>query len=175
MKKKTTQKLLTVNWTKSKAYIGMKQIDAIPMDLGNYNIYRGWKMPDNEDPKAPGYIVRYPDNYVSWSPKKTFDEAYSISGSLTFGAAVYLMKQGLKLSREGWNGKGMWIIYVAGTKNCKLVPGTPYAKALPKRKQVDILPHFDMYTTNTWNKRAMLPGWLASQSDIDASDWGVVK
>jgi hypothetical protein len=26
----------------------------------------------------PGYIVIYPDNYVSWSPKEVFEEAYRL-------------------------------------------------------------------------------------------------
>ena len=46
------------------------------MNLGKYNLYRGWTIPENEDPETDGYLVRYPDGYESWSPKKTFDEAY---------------------------------------------------------------------------------------------------
>ena len=28
-----------------KTYIGVKKIDAAPMNLGDYNKYRGWKIP----------------------------------------------------------------------------------------------------------------------------------
>jgi hypothetical protein len=42
------------------AYIGSKIITAEPQDKDG----------------APGYKVIYPDNYVSWSPKSVFEEAY---------------------------------------------------------------------------------------------------
>jgi len=57
-------------------YIGTKLIEASPMRLGEYNVYRGWKIPDNENPEKEGYLVRYPDGYESWSPKDIFDQAY---------------------------------------------------------------------------------------------------
>ena len=59
-----------------KKYIGTKLIEAKPMTLGEYNVFRGWKIPDNEDPAREGYLVQYPDSYVSWSPKEIFEAAY---------------------------------------------------------------------------------------------------
>lgn len=59
-----------------KKYIGTKLIEAKPMTLGEYNVFRGWKIPDNEDPARKGYLVQYPDSYVSWSPKEIFEAAY---------------------------------------------------------------------------------------------------
>lgn len=174
VKAKPKAKKPTVNWKKATAYVGLKEIDAIPMTRGEYNLFRGWNIPAEENSKDKGYIVRYPDGYISWSPEKQFEEAYAESGNLSFSAAVHLMKKGHKLARAGWNGKGMWVIYVPGTKKAELREGTPYAKHL-KRKTVEILPHFDMWTINAKGRRAMLPGWLASQSDIDATDWCVVK
>ena len=41
--------------------------------------YRGWTIPDNEDPSREGYLVHYVDQtpvYVSWSPKEVFDKFY---------------------------------------------------------------------------------------------------
>ena len=89
----------------------------------------------------------------------------------TFGKAIQLAKAGFKVSREGWNGKGMWVIYNPGSKGetHAMHDGSVY-----KNHGVDeceILPHFDMYTVNSEGRRAMLPGWLASQSDMDSSDW----
>ena len=57
-------------------YIGTKIIKAEPMNLGDYNNYRGWTIPEDEDPEREGYLVKYPDDYVSWSPKEIFEEAY---------------------------------------------------------------------------------------------------
>ncbi len=57
-------------------YIGVKRIEAEPMQLGAYNIYKGWKIPDDEDPEKEGYLVKYSDTYESWSPKDVFEDAY---------------------------------------------------------------------------------------------------
>jgi hypothetical protein len=57
-------------------FIGVKQIQARPMTFGDYNIFRGWGIPENEDPARPGYLVVYPDGYQSWSPQETFESAY---------------------------------------------------------------------------------------------------
>lgn len=61
---------------KMKKYIGTKTIEATPMNLGDYNDYRKWTIPANEDPKREGYLVKYPDGYESWSPKDVFDASY---------------------------------------------------------------------------------------------------
>ena len=49
-------------------YIGTKQIEARPMTRGDYNNYRGWQIPAEENPADEGYLVRYSDGYESWSP-----------------------------------------------------------------------------------------------------------
>jgi len=42
-------------------YIGTKQIEARPMTRGDYNNYRGWQIPAEENPADEGYLVRYSD------------------------------------------------------------------------------------------------------------------
>ena len=59
-----------------KTYIGTKLIKAKSLNLGEYNILKGWIMPSNEDPLREGYLVKYNDDYISWSPKKEFEESY---------------------------------------------------------------------------------------------------
>lgn len=59
-----------------KKYVGTKVIEAENMSRGDYNQYRGWEIPENEDPRDEGYIVKYSDGYESWSPKKQFEESY---------------------------------------------------------------------------------------------------
>ena len=56
-------------------YIGIKQVEARPLTLGSYNEYRGWKIPDNEDPNREGYLVKYDTGYESWCPKEEFEKA----------------------------------------------------------------------------------------------------
>lgn len=68
-------------------FIGTKEILATPMTRGEYNEYRGWTIPDNEDPNEAGYLVEYTDGgkpnddrhagYISWSPADVFNRAYA--------------------------------------------------------------------------------------------------
>lgn len=48
----------------TKYYIGVKQVLAWPQDKDG----------------APGYAVKYPDGYTSWSPKEVFEAAYLLQG-----------------------------------------------------------------------------------------------
>jgi hypothetical protein len=43
------------------------------MTRGAYNKKRGWTIPKDENPKDKGYLVKYPDGYVSWCPKAQFE------------------------------------------------------------------------------------------------------
>lgn len=92
---------------------------------------------------------------------------------MNFGHAMEAMKDGEKVARAGWNGKGMWVILVPGTPKADLREGSPYRNAL-NEDSCEILPHIDMWTVNAQGRRAMLPGWLASQSDMLAEDWQIV-
>lgn len=73
-------------------YIGIKKIEAEPMTRGAYNEYRGWTIPKDENPSDEGYIVKYSDDYVSWSPKQAFEEAYSKIGNKPLVDTAILMK-----------------------------------------------------------------------------------
>ena len=42
-------------------YIGTKITEAEPMTRGDYNVFRGWTIPENENPDDEGYLLRYPD------------------------------------------------------------------------------------------------------------------
>jgi hypothetical protein len=92
---------------------------------------------------------------------------------MDFGEAIKLLKAGHRVRRQGWNGKGMWLLLVPGTAQAQLREGTPYREALGE-PECEILPHIDMWTTNADGRRAMLPGWLASQTDMLSDDWEVV-
>lgn len=168
-----------------KQYIGTKLINAKPMTRAEYNIFRGWDLPADENGADDGFLVEYLDGgkgntdayngYVSWSPKEVFERAYREIDGLSFGLAIEALKMGKKVARKGWNGKGMWLILVPGRSNVKVQKGTPYAKVLNPSTNIEILPHIDMWTTNSEGRRAMLPGWLASQTDMLSDDWVVVE
>jgi hypothetical protein len=149
-----------------------------------YNEYRGWTLPADENGADEGYLVEYLDGgkpnhpshagYISWSPKAQFDVAYRPTTGMTFGLAIEALKAGKRVSRAGWNGKGMWLILIPGTPTAQLRDGTPYRTATGM-ESCEILPHIDMWTVNSQGRRAMLPGWLASQTDMLADDWQIVE
>jgi hypothetical protein len=163
-------------------YIGVKRISAKAMTRAEYNEYRGWELPANENGADEGYLVEYHDGgqandsrhagYISWSPKEVFNNAYRSINGMTFGLAIEALKKGFKVARRGWNGKGMWLVLVSGTPNVTTNPGSPYHNA--GVISCEILPHIDMWTTNAEGRRAMLPGWLASQTDMLSEDWEIV-
>lgn len=165
-----------------KQYIGTKLVTALPMLRGAYNAYRGWELPANENGADMGYLVEYLDGgepnhaqhegYISWSPQAQFENAYRETNGLTFGLAIEALKKGLRVARAGWNGKGMWLVLVPGQKNVNFSQGSPYYKA--GLASGEILAHIDMYTTNAEGRRAMLPGWLASQTDMLSEDWMII-
>lgn len=164
------------------SYIGTRISSAKPMNRSDYNDFRGWDLPADEDGSDEGFIAQYSDGYVSWSPAAQFKEACRKTDGMNFGLAVEAMKKGFKVQRKGWNGKGMFCLYVPGTKSVDLKAGSPYYEALKSAYDEDcaqqpqeILPHIDMWTINAEGRRAMLPGWLASQTDMLADDWRLLN
>ena len=58
-----------------KKYIGSKIIRAEKMDECTYlEKYKGEDVSQRET--CSGYLVKYPDGYLSWSPKEVFESAY---------------------------------------------------------------------------------------------------
>jgi hypothetical protein len=93
--------------------------------------------------------------------------------SRSFGWAIEQLKAGRKVARSGWNGKGMWLLLVKGSPMIYTVDGSTYSNA--GIAECEILPHIDMWTTNSEGRRAMLCGWLASQTDMLSDDWEIVE
>lgn len=145
-------------------YIGTKMIEAKPMNRGEYNKYRGWNIPEDENPEDEGYLVKYQDGYESWSPKKQFEEAYRDCQGMTFGIALELLKKGLRVAREGWNGKGMFLLYVPSEKYGII---EKIGLGIPKG---NLLPWIGMKTAD-----GKFVPWLASQADMLAEDWVIVE
>ena len=149
-----------------KKYIGTKIVTATPMSRGSYN---GWELPADENGDDEGYLVEYMDGgkpnhtghkgYTSWSPKEQFDNAYREIDGMTFGQAIEAMKRGDKVSRAGWNGKGLWLELQAPGANCKMT--LPYI--------------FMSYPSDAKTTPGARVPWLASQTDMLAEDWAIVE
>lgn len=83
------------------------------------------------------------------------------------GWAVKQLQDGAKLTRAGWNGKGMFIYLVRGSSFAVNRP--PLLGIYPEGTVIDYRPHVDMRTVDG----SCVP-WVCSQSDLLATDWEVV-
>lgn len=154
-----------------KKYIGTKMLHATPMTRGEYNKYRGWTIPENENPDEEGYIVTYEDGYESYSPKDVFEASYRECDSLTFGIAIELLKKGFKVTRKGWNGKGLFVVYQKAYPAG--IPCNAQTAAAWNMQEGDLFkcePYLQINTVN--GSHAM---WVPSINDCLAADWMVVE
>lgn len=159
-------------------YIGTKLVKLRPMSRQAYNDYRGWQLPANEDGADEGYLVEYTDGgkpndprhqgYISWSPKAQAEAAYRRTDGLSFGLAIEALKLGQRVARTGWNGKGMFLFLVAGSRF--KVNRPPLLGIYPEGTEIDYHAHIDMKTAQGY----VVP-WLASQADMLADDWQIVE
>jgi hypothetical protein len=68
-------------------FLGTQEIKAISMNRQDYNDYRGWKLPTDEDGADEGYLVEYTDGgkpnhhnhagYITWKAKELFEHIYN--------------------------------------------------------------------------------------------------
>jgi hypothetical protein len=86
---------------------------------------------------------------------------------MDFGQALEALKNGGCVTREGWNGKGMFLYLVPGSTFTVNRP--PLLGIYEHGKEVTYLPHIDMKTADG----ACVP-WLASHADLLAKDWQVL-
>ena len=144
------------------------------MTRQEYNDLRGWQLPDNENGSDAGYLIEDPageqntdkfKGFVNWLPKSEFERKYIVESdekhpkedapkdmpvaTVDFGSAVYALKQGKKVARSGWNGKGMYIRYVPTTNSLN--------------EHLEIKNVKDTFDT-----------WVPSISDLLAEDWVVL-
>jgi len=173
--------------------IGVKQIQSSPMTRGDYNKYRGWKMPKDENPLEPGFLVEYEgdtsnhenhEGYISWTPLKPYLKAYRSSGSLPAGYVVELLKQGKRLRRQGWSEDKKFIFeQVPSTINKDIVPNM---QSLPQEvkdyfawtfteesgEQIDSIYYMNQIAIVTLSNVIM--GYTMTAEDLLAEDWVIL-
>jgi hypothetical protein len=86
---------------------------------------------------------------------------------MNFGQALDALKGGEKVSRSGWNGRGMFLFLVPGSTFTVNRP--PLLGIYPDGTVVEYGSHIDMRTAD-----GKIVPWLASQTDVLAEDWAVV-
>lgn len=81
---------------------------------------------------------------------------------MTFGEALESLKNGDKVCRSGWNGKGIYIELQKPDAHSKMT--LPYIYIVTTH----------LRTNNPDAPRGIVP-WLASQTDMLAEDWQLYK
>lgn len=171
--------------------IGTKLVLAEAMTRADYNAFRGWTLPVDENGEDAGYLVEYQDGgkpnlpgrtgYVSWTPKEQFDSAYRPCAAMTFGLALEALKRGQRVARAGWNGAGQWVALGGGQHIAPDEFWSPHTQAFAQQKadaagegedkSTFVRPYFILKTAQD----DILMGWSPSQSDALAEDWLIVE
>ena len=86
---------------------------------------------------------------------------------LSFGDAIRAMKDGKRVARGGWNGRGMFLFLVPGSRFT--VSRAPLLGIYEAGTEIEYHAHIDMKTAQGY----VIP-WLASQADMLADDWRIV-
>lgn len=82
-----------------------------------------------------------------------------IDHQFSFGVAIDALRNGLKVTRKGWNGKGLWLELQIPDENSKMT--LPYI--------------YINYPSDAVNTPGARVPWLASQTDMLTDDWMVVS
>jgi len=98
----------------------------------------------------------------------------AVVGGVGFDFAIVAIKDGARVRRAGWNGKDMWITLSPGNsrvpaENFWAPNNRLHAEKQPTRC-LEVLPYITMKTAD--NK--IVP-WLASQTDLLANDWEILR
>ena len=136
-------------------FIGVKKVQAEP------------EQKDGQD----GFKVVYEEGYESWCPRDVFLKHNRACDALPFSFALEAVKQGKKIARAGWNGKGMYVTYKPGYPDgvaCNAA--TAQAHGIPEGTKIISCPYLEMKTADD-----KLVPWLVSQTDALTDDWQIVE
>lgn len=148
-------------------------------------------------PKVGDMIARNPKNHEDqWLvSQKYFEDNFGPASqpkeNLSFGEAIDALKQGKRVSRTGWNGKGMFI-FMRPSDVLPRAMVVQQVKSLPQSVKdhihfntVDYLGNdiplehgepvtFGAYICMYAADKTIVNGWLASQTDILSEDWCIL-
>lgn len=121
-------------------------------------------------------------------------EGFVMANTLTFGEALEALKHGSLAARTGWNGKGMFIFMRPSDElSAEFIINT--VKSLPKsikdhyvgqfahnakeeaegKGPADVKVKFTAYLCMKAADGTIVNGWLASQTDMLAEDWEIIR
>ena len=95
--------------------------------------------------------------------------------ALTFGDAIAALKEGKRVARNGWNGKGMFLFLLPANDGIptKVIHDPALRAAIESEiggDTFDALGSIRMFTAD----KKILTGWIASQTDMLSEDWVIL-
>lgn len=119
--------------------------------------------------ETEGMAIKYDNGYTGWCPTDIFHQRNMALDALDFSGALFALKEGHRVSRRGWNGKGMFLILVPGSPALTVDEGRPMAKAgVPIGTGFAYGAHIDIWTVGD-----IVSPWQPSQADMLADDWQI--
>lgn len=96
--------------------------------------------------------------------------------NMNFGEALEALKNGKRIAREGWNGKGMFLFLLPASNGIPTAAiHDPALRAVVESEvgadTFDALGSIRMFTAD----KKVLTGWLASQTDMLSEDWEILN
>ena len=157
-------KIAPSNW---KSYVRCHKVEACPLTRGDYCEYRGQGIPPDANPAEEGYLLRYPDGYVSWCPKAQFEAAaVKAEEGLPYGYAMILCRFfGKNIQRSGWMDEGDFVRYAL----CFVGQEPP---SVDRQQPPAKLTH-ELFVFHSFKEEADVL-WHASQEDMQACDWRIL-
>lgn len=151
-------------------FIGIRVVDAKPMSRLEYNDYRRWILPTDEDGSDEGFLTDDGYGHIQWIPAETFIRDFQPMTGMSFGHAIEAMKVGYKVARAGWNGKNMFIVYQKGYPDgipCNAQ--TAKAFGINEGDLFKCRPYFQLRCADGSHQM-----WQPSVSDCLEKDWMVI-
>lgn len=144
-----TKKYEAVDIAKLKAEVEQLKTDLVPTNAATAQLIA--QMETKADKAASASLAR-----------KVIDSAGTKTENMSFGEALEAVKNGKKIARKGWNGKGQYVF---------LIEGMELTEFIVKNKLGDFTT--GVLAIKTSNDITQV-GWLATQTDMLASDWYVL-
>lgn len=95
--------------------------------------------------------------------------------NINFGQALEALKDGKKVARVGWNGKGVFLYLVKGTQVKSSNLRNEALDHVGYMGEGDTVVTFNAHIDMKAADGTVVVGWLASQTDMLADDWMIIE
>ena len=122
-------------------------------------------------------LRKLPRFFIAIVVGSTFKYLRKMVENLNYGQALEALKEGKRVSRKGWNGKGMFIFQRPADKldkdfipKVKSLPETVKTFLVDQGRDIEFLAYLCMWSATG----EVVNGWLASQTDMLSNDWCIL-